>query len=109
MAKFLPSERAMGLVTILSGLAIPIGVLIGAGPLGATGQAVKVFDSIMWVVNPLGMWAFNDGIEWLDRVFGSSNSQDSPPFFSVIVLYIVGTMLSALLWGFLDRLIFRKK
>ena len=91
--KFLPTERAMGLVTILSGLAIPVGVLIGVGPLGASTPAVEVFENAMWVVNPLGMGAF----------------QLSAGLFSVIGLYILGTMLSALVWGFIDALIFKEK
>jgi len=93
MSKFIPTERAMGLVTILSGLAIPTGVIIGAGPLGATTQAVKVFENIMWVVNPFGMWAYRLG----SGLFGT------------IGLYIFGTMLSALLWGVIDALVRRKK
>jgi hypothetical protein len=91
--KFLPTERAMGLVTILSGLAIPVGVLIGVGPLGASTPAVEVFENAMWVVNPLGMGAL----------------QLSVGLFSAIGLYILGTMLSALVWGFIDALIFKKK
>lgn len=93
MPKFIPTERALGLVTILSGLAIPIGLLIGAGPLGGFTPTVEVFENIMWVVNPFGMWAYR---------LGSG-------LFSIIGLYILGTMLSALLWGVIDALVRRKE
>ena len=91
--KILPTERAMGLVTALSGLAIPIGIVIGAGPLGGASQTVKAFEGIMWVVNPFGMGLF----QWGGGLF------------SLIGLYVVGTMLSALLWGLIDALAFRRK
>lgn len=81
----------MGVVTVLSGLAVPIGILVGAGPLGGKSEAVEIFNMVMWVANPFGMMAL---VNFKGLV-------------SVIVLYILGTMASALCWGLLDAMIFR--
>ena len=87
----LPTERAMGLVTVLSGLAIPVALLIGAGTdLGGDGAGVPIFNVVMWIVNPFGM-------EAIKLVGGISGG-----LLKLVASYIVGTGLSALLWGMLD-------
>ena len=83
----------MALVTLLSGLAVPIGVLIGAGPMDGESRAVEIFEGAMWIVNPFGMWAF----------------QFPFTMFPMIGIYLVGTMLSALLWGYIDAFIKRRE
>jgi len=80
----------MGLVTVLSGLAVPVGILIGAGPLDGAGRVVEIFDNVMWVVNPFGMWL----IQFMGGLM------------SAIGLYILGTMVSAYCWGMIDALVF---
>ena len=92
--KILPTERAMGFVTIFSGLAIPIGLFFfGAGPMGDTSQKAVVFEKVMWVVNPFGLWSYPLGAG----------------LYTMIGLYILGTMISAFLWGMIDALLFRRK
>ena len=76
----------MGLVTIVSGLAVPIGILIGAGALQGEGKAVVIFTYVMWVVNPVGIWL----LQFFDGIFTS------------IASYILGTMVSAYGWGMID-------
>ena len=89
----LPTERAMGLVTVLSGLAIPVAMLIGAGKdLGAEGIGVQVFDAVMWLVNPFGMGAY----------VSLGGVGDGDQLLKLIIFYLVGTGLSALLWGMID-------
>ena len=95
--KLLPTERAMGLVTLLSGLAIPLGILIGAGPLGEESQVVMGFEGMMWFVNPVGMWVL--GLAW----------RFPDDLFKLIALYLMASTLSALLWGFADAFFRRKK
>lgn len=95
--KLLPTERAMGLVTLLSGLAIPLGILIGAGPLGGESQVVMGFEGMMWFVNPVGMWVL--GLTW----------QLPDDLFKLIFLYLLASALSALLWGFADAFFRQKK
>ena len=87
----LPTERAMGLVTVLSGVAIPVALLIGAGTdLGGDSAGVPIFNAVMWTVNPFGM-------EAVKLVGGISGG-----LFKLVASYIVGTGLSALLWGMID-------
>jgi hypothetical protein len=89
----LPTERAMGLVTVLSGLAIPIAMVIGAGDdLGGEGISVQIFSVLMCVVNPFGMWAY--------ETLGGVGAGDH--LLKLIGCYIAGTGLSALLWGMID-------
>ena len=81
----------MGLVTVLSGVAIPIALLIGAGTdLGGDGAGVSIFNALMWILNPFGM-------EAVKLVGGISGG-----LFNLVASYIVGTGLSALLWGMID-------
>lgn len=87
---FIPTERAMFFVTILCGLAVPIGIVIGAGPLGNPSIGVTIFEGFVWILNPLGMAGL---------VYGGSLSEN---LVLVIVLYIMGTMVSAYLAGILD-------
>ena len=87
----LPTERAMGVVTVLSGLAIPVALLIGAGSdLGGQGKSVQIFNIVMWVVNPLGMEAV--------RLVGGIGGG----LLKLVFTYMIGTGLSALLWGMID-------
>jgi len=91
--KVVPTERAMGLVTILSGLAIPIGILIGAGPFGSVSQVVSCFNAILWIINPIGFWLF----------------QNVEGLFYSIASFIGGTMVSAYFWGMIDTLVFQRQ
>jgi len=96
MSMPLPTERAMGLVTVLSGLAIPVALLIGAGTdLAGEGAGVPIFNVIMWAMNPFGMVA-------IKLVGGISGG-----LLKLVVSYVLGTCLSALLWGMIDGFVKR--
>ncbi len=87
--KILPSERAMGLVTLLSGLAVPLAFVFGSRILfEVTTTSALAFDVACWLVNPFGVLLFSLG-------FGIG-------LWPAVAGYVIGTMLSAVAWGMID-------